>query len=133
MDSAVVLDSFAIIAHLEGEERGAKVTALLRRAQSGKLTAYMSVINLGEVYYITARERGGEKAEETLLLLRQLPIKIINADMELTVSAAIFKAKHPIAYADCFAAALSKSKGIPLVTGHPEFKRLEDEVKIMWI
>lgn len=93
----------------------------------------MSVINLGEVYYITLRERGSEKAEEILLLIKQLPIKIINVDFDITVSAAKLKAKHLIAYADCFAAALAKSKGISLVTGDPEFKRLGDEIKIIWL
>lgn len=133
MDSSIAFDSFALLAHLEEEEQGAKATAFLKKAQAGKTTIYMSVINLGEVYYITLRERGGEKAEEILLLIKQLPIKIINVDFDATVSAAKLKAKHPIAYADCFAAALAKSKGIPLVTGDPEFKRLEDEIKITWL
>lgn len=133
MDSSVAFDSFALLAHLEGEEHSDKATALLKKAQSGKINIYMSVINLGEVYYITFRERGGKKAEEILLLIKQLPIKIINIDFDMTISASKFKAKHPIAYADCFAAALAKSKEIPLVTGDPEFRRLEDEIKIMWL
>lgn len=133
MDSSVAFDSFALLAHLEEEEHSDKATALLKKAQSGKITIYMSVINFGEVYYITLRERGIEKAEDVLLLIKQLPIKIINTDFDMTISAAKLKAKHPIAYADCFAAALAKSKGIPLVTGDPEFKRLEDEIKVMWL
>ncbi len=133
MDSSVVFDSFALMAHFEGEERGVKVTSLLKKAQSGQIVIYMSVINLGEVYYITMRERGIEKAEEVLLLTKQLPVKIINPDMDTTVSAARLKARHPVAYADCFAAALAKVKGMPIVTGDPEFKRFEDEVKIIWI
>jgi len=133
VDNAIVFDSFALIAHFEDEERGAKVTSVLKRAQTGTLTIYMSVINFGEVYYITMRERGNEKAEEILMLTKQLPIKIVNPDMEATVAAAKLKAKYPLAYAYCFAAALAKSKSLPVMTGDPEFKRFEDEVKILWI
>lgn len=51
----------------------------------------------------------------------------------MTISASKFKAKHTIAYADCSAVALAKSKEIPFVTEDPEFRRLEDEIKIMWL
>jgi predicted nucleic acid-binding protein len=130
---ALVLDSFAFVAHLEGEERGSGVTALLKKAQAGKVDLYMSVINLGEVYYLTMRERGSEKAEEVLLLTGQLPVKIISPDMDMTVAAARLKAKHAVAYADCFAAALAKERSASLVTGDPEFKRFESEIRIIWI
>jgi predicted nucleic acid-binding protein len=130
---AIVLDSFALLAHLEGEERSSPVTALLKKAQSGKVDLFMSVINLGEVYYLTMRERGSDKAEEVLLLTGQLPVKIISPDMAMTVAAARLKAKHAVAYADCFAAALAKGRAASLVTGDPEFKRFEDEIKIVWI
>jgi predicted nucleic acid-binding protein len=35
--------------------------------------------------------------------------------------------------ADAFAAALAKEKKAELVTGDPEFKPLENEIKINWI
>ena len=38
MDEAYVLDSFALIAHLEAEARGVKVTEILKRAQIKKGT-----------------------------------------------------------------------------------------------
>lgn len=133
VDNAYVLDSFALLAHLEGENRGEKVTEILKRAHSGKVILYLSVINLGEVYYITMKERGNEKAEEAIMLIGQLPIKIVDADKDLTIEAAKLKAKYPVAYADCFASALAIKKNIRLITGDPEFKRLEKEVKIVWI
>jgi len=51
----------------------------------------------------------------------------------LTIEAAKLKAKYPVAYADCFAAALALKKNIKLVTGDPEFKKLERDVRIEWI
>jgi predicted nucleic acid-binding protein len=35
--------------------------------------------------------------------------------------------------ADCFAAALAKMKNATLLTGNPEFKPLEKEIKIGWL
>ena len=42
-----VLDSYAVLAHLEGEERGKYVTSLLEEALDEKVSLYMSVINSG--------------------------------------------------------------------------------------
>jgi predicted nucleic acid-binding protein len=129
-----VLDSFALIAHLENEKRGAFVSVILKEAQDSEdITLYMSAINLGEVYYITMRERGEEKAEEVLSLIKLLPIQILVPDMDLTLKAAKLKAKYSAAYADCFAASLAIEKDVPVITGDPEFKNMEKEVKVEWI
>ncbi len=133
VSDSYVLDSFALLAHLEGEKRGEAVAQLLKRSLAGKVRLFMSVINLGEVYYITARERSIEIADEFLLLMGQLPIKVVGADHEMAIGAARLKAKHPIAYSDCFAAALAEKMKIAVVTGDPEFKRLEKGIKVFWI
>ena len=134
MDNAYVLDSFALLAHLENEKRGEKVTEILRRAQqSQNIELYISVINLGEVYYITMRERGEQKAEEILELIKLLPIQIIEAGLNATIKASKLKSRYPIAYGDCFAAALAKSKNIRVMTGDPEFKKLKNKIKIEWL
>jgi hypothetical protein len=52
---------------------------------------------------------------------------------KLTQEAARFKAHHKMSYADCYAAALAKSKKADLVTGDNEFKAIEDQVKIQWV
>jgi predicted nucleic acid-binding protein len=38
-----------------------------------------------------------------------------------------------MSYADCFAAALAKERKAEVVTGDPEFKQIEPEVKVHWI
>ena len=38
-----------------------------------------------------------------------------------------------MAYADCFAAALAKSRNAELLTGDPEFKVVEKEIKVQWL
>jgi predicted nucleic acid-binding protein len=67
--------------------------------------------------------------------LSRLPIDIVGVGDDLTLArqAAIFKATHKMSYADCFAAALAKARNAELITGDPEFKELEKEIKIGWL
>jgi predicted nucleic acid-binding protein len=91
------------------------------------------VVNWGEVYYITLREAGRDRAEKIPHLISTLPIQIIPADLELTKGAAEFKASKKMSYADCFAAALAKLRRAELVTGDEDFKQVEGKVKTLWI
>lgn len=52
---------------------------------------------------------------------------------EIIFSASEMKAKYAISYADCFAAATALEYEASIITGDPEFKKLEDIVKIEWI
>jgi ribonuclease VapC len=133
VDNAYVLDSYAMIAHFEDEAGGEQVRKVLKAAKAGKTKLYMSVINLGEIYYCTYRERGPQEADETVFLIRQLPVTIIDADIEITLAAAELKSIHPVAYADCFAAALGIREKATVITGDPEFKRFEKLLKIEWL
>jgi predicted nucleic acid-binding protein len=54
-------------------------------------------------------------------------------ERELALMAAHIKAKHAIAYADAFAAALAQHYAAMLVTGDPEFKLLEGVLDIHWL
>jgi len=38
-----------------------------------------------------------------------------------------------VLYADCFAAALAKIRKAQLMTGNPEFKQVENEIRIGWL
>lgn len=130
-----VLDSFAVLAFL-GDEPGAdRVSQLLEIAADGTCNLYMCAVNLGEVLYIEERERGLAHAQDVLARLDELPIEIIAADRMLALGAVHVKAECPIAYADCFAAALSLARRAPLVTGDPEFAKIKPEsnLRIEWI
>ena len=133
MDSSYILDSYALLAHFEDEAGGAKVRDILTSAREGETKLYLSVINFGEIYYNTYRERGIEKAREIRFIIEQLPVIIVDADKALTLEAARLKALYPIAYADCFAAALGVVKKCKVVTGDPEFRKMAKEVKTEWI
>jgi ribonuclease VapC len=127
------MDSFAMIAFFEDEPGANKVTEILDALMKQKAKAFMSVVNWGEIYYNTMRVQGIEEAEDVIKQFNKYPIQLIEADQALTYEAAKLKGKHKIAYADCFAAALSLRLKAPIVTGDPEFKKLDDQVSIQWI
>jgi len=130
-----ILDSYALIAYLEDEEGSSRIGHLLETAKNKKCHLYMCVINLGEVIYITERERGLMKAQETLARIDELPIEIIDIDRTLALASAHIKADCPIAFADCFAAALAQVKNATLITGDPEFSKIKNEnhIRIEWL
>lgn len=128
-----VLDSYSLIAYIENEDGAEKMIEVFRVARDSGRTLFLSVVNWGEVYYITLREAGRERAEAVAQLISTLPIQIISVDLELTKQAAEFKAIKKMSYGDCFAAALAKLRKAELVTGDKEFKQVEGEVKILWI
>ncbi|HLT24512.1 MAG TPA: type II toxin-antitoxin system VapC family toxin [Ignavibacteria bacterium] len=128
-----VLDSYALIAYLEGEPSGEKVTSLLEDAIDNKSKLLMSVINWGEIYYIALREGGNERAELYLETVKDLPLEVIEADRDITLEAAKFKASNKMSFADAFAASLALNQEATLVTGDKEFKPLEETIKILWL
>ena len=130
---AYVLDTWAVIAYLEDEPSGEQVEELIATAHEEKIPIYMTVVNAGEVWYTIAREISEEEANTSIKELRDLRIQFEDVDWTLTQEAARFKSQHKMSYADCFAAALAKTKKGDLVTGDGEFKAVEDQVKIQWV
>ncbi len=128
-----VLDSYALLAYAENEKGTDVVTEILIGALEGKNEIYISVVNFGEMYYIALREGGKARAEVYKDTILKFPIEIVDADLELTLTAAPFKAAYKISYADAFAAGLAKQKKAVLVTGDKEFEQIKGEIKINWI
>src|SRR5881628_289468 len=130
-----VLDSWALIAFFEDEPAAEQVEKLLTQAAAEKHKLLLSVVNWGEIYYNTMRAVSQEAADRQARDIAALPIDIVGVgdDLALARQAAIFKATHKMSYADCFAAALAKAKKAELVTGDPEFKQVEGEIRIAWL
>ena len=128
-----VLDAYSLIAYLEGEDGTDKIVEVLKVARDSGRALLLCVVNWGEVYYITLREAGRERADQVAHLLSTLPIQFVPVDMELAKKAAELKASKKMSYADCFAAALGRLRKAELVTGDKEFNQVEGEVKILWI
>jgi predicted nucleic acid-binding protein len=130
-----VLDSWALIAFFEDEPAAEHVEKLLAQAAADKVKLLLSVVNWGEIYYNTMREVSQAAAEQQARDIAALPIEVVPVagDLVLARQAAIYKATHKMSYADCFAAALTKLKNCELITGDPEFKAVEQEIKINWL
>ena len=128
-----VLDSWALIAFFEDEPAAEAVEKILEQAAAEKHKLLMSVVNWGEIYYNTRREVSEAAAEQKLKEIAAMPVEIVGADLQLTNLAAIYKATCKMSYADCFGAALAKMRNAEFVTGDPEFKSVEKEIKINWL
>ncbi len=131
--TAFVLDSFALLAYLKDEAAAARIEKLLDNAGKEKCRLFLSMINLGELLYITERRGGVVKAQDALALIRQLPIEIVHVDEQVIFAAAHVKANHAISYADCFAVATAVQENAAIVTGDPEFQSVEGIVKVEWL
>lgn len=129
-----LLDSFAIIAYLNKEKGFEKVRDAMSEAQNSGNSILMNEINIGEVYYILFRKRGPEKADYFLqTILQSLPIIVVSNDFDDVIKASKIKAEHPLSFADCFAAVTAKKNNSVIMTGDPEFKKIEDLVAIEWL
>jgi predicted nucleic acid-binding protein len=133
-DAAVfVLDSFALLAYLDGEEGMERVRNILVKASQELCRVVQSVINLGEVLTITEREVGLTLAQAVLASVEQLPIEILPATKEAVLAAAHIKANYSVAYADAFAVAAAIESGGTVLTGDREFEQVEGLVKVEWL
>ena len=128
-----VFDSWALMAFLEDEPAAEQVQALIEQAQDLENGLLVTVINLGEVWYSLARTRTESDADQAIKEILGLGFQLVEIDWELANHAAKLKAKHKLAYADCFAAALARQRKLEIVTGDPEFKQLSSQVKIHWL
>jgi len=128
-----VLDSFALLAYLEGESGADRVQTVLRAASKQTARVYLSQINLGEVLYITERERGLAATQKVLAAIEQLPLDLLAVTKERILEAAHIKAHCAVAYADAFAVAAAKELGGVILTGDPEYSTVKELVAIEWL
>jgi len=130
---AKVLDSFALIAYFRDEPGAETMENLLVTAGKKDSPLHMTDVNYAEVKYSIMKKDGAEAWEEAAKILQGLPIDFHSTSRALADTAADFKARFKMSLADAFAAALAKEKKAELVTGDPEFKALEKEIKVVWL
>jgi uncharacterized protein with PIN domain len=117
---SVCLDSWAILAWMDGEE-----PALSRIEEAIADRPLASWMNLVEVYYRVERDQGRDAADEALADLRAA----LSLDLPGTarmIDVARLKARAPIALGDCFAIATAAAHDLVLLTGDPEILELSD-------
>jgi ribonuclease VapC len=128
-----VFDSYALLKVFQKEEGYQKIVGLLRDVSGSGGRALMNAVNYGEIIYIIKRAFGDRKKIECLAAIERLGIEILSVPNELIFRAAEYKAEFSISYADCFALASALENKAALVTGDPEFKKVEHLVKVIWV
>jgi PIN domain nuclease of toxin-antitoxin system len=117
---SVCLDSWAVLAWLDGEEPAlSRVDALL------PTRPMVSWVNLVEVYYRVERDHGRHAADDTLASLRTTLALDLPGTARM-IDVARLKARASIALGDCFAVATAAAHELVLLTGDPEILGLDD-------
>jgi len=101
-----VLDAHALFAFLQDEAGQELVSELVERTATD-VTLHLSLINFGEIAYITERELGTGRSSQILDDVRRLPMVLYGIDEQCVLAAAQVKAHHALSYADAFAVALA--------------------------
>ena len=128
-----LFDSHALLAFFQSEKGAEKVLEFLKKSNKNGIEPLICVINLGEILYLTKRRFGDAKKIEILGRIHQLSFNIIPATNDLVFEAAEIKADYPISYADSFAVACAREQSAEIITGDPDFKKVEHLAKIHWI
>lgn len=133
--SAYTLDSYALLAYLEGEKARPRIKELLGSAELGECSIFLSLINMGEVLYITEREKGLYVAQRVLAAIDQLPLQISMVSRPTVLAAAHIKASYSISYADAFAVVTAKQHHSVLLTGDPELRAVARDglITVEWL
>lgn len=133
MDPSVyVVDAQPFVGAFKGEPIRPVVAGIVAKALAGTFELRVTVVNAGEIVYGVERHLGAAASHQVLDSIQHW-MDVIPADLELALRAGWFKLRGGISYADCFAAALAHRDGVPLITGDPEFRRVEDVVQIAWL
>jgi ribonuclease VapC len=91
-------------------------------------------VNLGEVFYLTAKLKNLDSAELLLQRIQGMPVDVISISDAIVFAAARLKVQHRISYPDAFAVLTAIQIGAQLVTGDPELRELASRgvLKVQW-
>lgn len=126
-----VLDTSAIFVYTNPEEDSNLVEGILNSAKKGRCNIFISFISLMEVYYITWQQKGEDIAKEFVVLIKSLPVQIVESNERLILSAGRIKANHRLSLADSIIAATAIDKSAVLVHKDPELEVISRYTKVL--
>ncbi len=130
----LVFDAFPFLVLVRKQTGWERIRDSVDEASDNGFRHLVSLINLGEAYYMMLREHGQELATRMLRGILDSPFEIVIPTFHQMELAALFKAGGGLSYADCYAVALAKQNNLAVFTGDPEFKIAEREgVKVEWL
>lgn len=126
---AYVFDAGALMLMLLGDER---LRSYIEEISEGAAKAYLSAVNLAELYYKTIEKIGREVAETWYFRILNSNIVVVPADDKYAREAGIYKSRYrrTLSLADCFAMALCIKEKALLLTTDSDFNQVRDvEIK----
>jgi len=123
-----LLDTSALMTLSEDEPGAQVVSDILMKAQKGDAYVYISFISVMEACYKVHQEKGEEAAGKMFHYLSHLPVKRIDVDDQLILSASSVKAQYTVSMADAWILATAKSLDAKLVHKDPEFEQLKETI-----
>jgi len=129
-----VLDSFALFTFFQAEEPAASmVRDLLQKAERGEVGLFLSIMNLAEIYYITAKKIDHQVAQSIKQDSLNLPLSLVSVSDKQVLDAAEIKSNYNISICDVFLVAVAQELGGVIVTGDPELHEVESFMSILWL
>ena len=125
-----VLDSNAMIRYMNQSADWRQVKALFDGVRTGDVRLYMSVVNWGEVTYISAKYSSVSRAVADLKSLG-VALETVDVDEDAAEEAATLKFNYRLGYGDSYAAALAMRMNATLVTADANFAKLGKKLKLM--
>jgi predicted nucleic acid-binding protein len=133
LNKTYVLDASAMLVLLDRRPGAPRIERLLKEADQSNALLLASVLNWGEVFYLSWLRGGEEIAHRALNYLSNLPIQVLAVDSAQVLKATELRALHHIPYVDCLAAALASIHHATLVTSDRDFEKLGRNFAISWI
>ncbi len=136
---SVCLDAFAVMTWLQDEPGADEVEKHLRQVhEQEEYRCFLSLINLGEVYYQILRKRGAATADRFWdgVLRGEIPLTVLDVTRKRVLESGRLKARYPIALADAFAIQLALEMRVPLLTGDPEIRIAAKQgldLQVIWL
>jgi predicted nucleic acid-binding protein len=129
----IVLDTWSILAYLEGNLNGKKVAELIADSVELGNTIYLSAISLGEIYYAIAKNVNEKEADKTIDELLQMGIIILEIDTKAIIEATKYQTEFDLSISQCLTAIFAKRNKAVLLTFDNRFKKMEQQLRIQWI
>lgn len=127
--SSRIYDSFALLKLFQKEPGYQKVARLLEDDYRDDNPPLLQIINFGKNYL--SDQEGFRRRK--IRVIRSVGLRIISAPDALVYEAAELKGSYAISCADAFLLATALREGATIVTGDPEFEKVESLCRIEWV
>ena len=131
MANLYVLDTSAILTFTDQEDGADEVEKLLEDGKSSNCQLEVCAISLMEMYYITLRESGEDKAARLIAFVKSWPVVWVYPDEKILLQSGKLKALFRLSVADALIAAVAKLHGATLVHKDPEFESISGDIQLL--